>query len=171
MAHDNWIGPLLIGFIKKNKKGQVIALGLLTENMEPKLFSGQRSSLVTVRRVQIGAAKINGTPISHVELPRKYKEAEWLAISNKDKIRHKISQKASKYGKIQSNLPKDYYIIEKIIDCRFDHNSNEFLFKVKWRDHEGEEWIAQDSLLDKSLISDYIMTKYKLQKVLKPKHI
>jgi hypothetical protein len=168
MARDNFIGPLLIGFIKKNKRGQVIALGLLTENLEPKLFQGQRSSLVTVRRVQIGSAKINGMPISHVELPRKFKEEDWLAISNKDKIRHKISQKASKYSNKQSELPKDYYMIEKILDSRFDHKNNEFLFKVKWRDHEGEQWIAQENLLDKSLISDYVMTKYKLKKVLKP---
>ena len=162
---NNWVGPLVVGAIKRNDLHQIIGLGLLKADFEPFKFSAQESNIVSVRRLRKCYARSDGRIISKVELPRTYNIKEWEHTRLKDIARQKISLRASKKANKNTKLPSDYFYIDKIIDSRNVEGKLHFL--VKWADINDESfpnsWVNEDELLDKRLITEYFTNRFKLK--------
>ena len=164
MKRSSWVGPYIIAFLSKDRLNNIIGVGLVNEKFEPRIFRGSRNSIVSIRRIRLATLRKDGILLKKVSLPRVYKQNEWVNYSVLDKDRHKISAKISDITNT-GTLKEGYYFIQKVLDSRFDNETNTFSFLVQWSNSEETSWVLEDDLLDKSLIQDFLMARYKLQKI------
>ena len=117
--------------------------------------------MITVRRLKIATVRMDGRILSKVPLKKVYSLEDWQHVSVKDKGRRKLSSKLSELSSSNSVLKPGYYLIDRIIDSKYDNLENKLHFLVRWKncDPSLDSWISESDLLDKNLIFQYFLSR------------
>ena len=160
MSLKKWIGPCIVGYLFK-RSNKVIGVGLLDEFLNPIKFHANKDNMITVRRLKIATVRIDGRVISKVPLKKVYSLEDWQHVSVKDKGRRKLSSKLSEMSSSNSVLKPGYYLIDRILDSKYDNLENKLHFLVRWKncDPSLDSWISESDLLDKNLIFQYFLSR------------